>query len=55
MYMLKYNTFNAIRPGWVPGSGGVRKVPAAFNSKTIHGIEMRFGRVVDNHKLIHLV
>ena len=24
------------------------------NSKTIHGIEMQFGRVVENHKLINL-
>ena len=44
----------------MPGSGrrggrGGRKVPAAHNSKTIHGIEMKFGRVIENHKLIHLV
>ena len=24
-------------------------------TKTIHGIEMKFDRVVENHKLIHLV
>ena len=47
-------------PGFlgVPGpgkGGGGRKVPAAHNSKTIHGIEMKFGRVVENHKLINLV
>ena len=30
-------------------------MPAAHNSKTIHGIEMKFGRVVENHKLINSV
>ena len=35
----------------IPG----RKVPKAHKSKTIHGIEMKFGRVVENHKLINLV
>ena len=30
-------------------------MPAVHNSKTIHGIEMKFGRVVDNHKLVNLV
>ena len=49
------------RPGifWGPGpgteGGGGRKVPADHNSKAIHGIEMKFGRVVENHKLINLV
>ena len=38
-----------------PGGRGGRKVPAAHNSKTIHGIGMEFGRVVENHKLINLV
>ena len=37
------------------GGGGGRKVPAAHKSKTIHGIEMKFARVVENHKLINLV
>ena len=37
------------------GGGGRRKVPAAHNSKTVHGIEMKFGTVVENHKLIKLV
>ena len=36
------------------GRGG-RKVPAHHNSKTIHGIEIKFGTVVENHKLINLV
>ena len=44
---------------WARGGGGGgrrgRKVPVARNSKTIHGIEMKFGRVVENHKLMHLV
>ena len=30
-------------------------MPAAHNSKTIHGIKMKFNRVVENHKLINLV
>ena len=57
--------FNPIRPelfggAWIlvvffGGEGGGRKVPAAYNSKTIHGIEMKFGRVVESHKLINLV
>ena len=25
-------------------------MPAAHNSKTMHGIEIQFGRVVENHK-----
>ena len=36
------------------GGGGGRKVPAAHNSKTIHGIERKFGGVLENHKLIKL-
>ena len=49
---------NPIRPrlflgAWARGEG--RKVPVAHNSKTIHGIEMKFGRLVENHKLINLV
>ena len=32
-----------------------RKVPADHNSKTIHVIEIKFGWVVENHKLINLV
>ena len=32
------------------GGGGVwRKVPAAYNSKTINDNEMKFGRIVKNH------
>ena len=27
----------------------------AYNSKTTHGVEMKFGRVVENHKIINLV
>ena len=33
--------------------GGARRMPAAHNSKTIHGIKMKLGRVVENHKLIN--
>ena len=32
-----------------------RKVPTAHNSKTVHGIEAKFGRIIENHKLINLV
>ena len=40
----------------VRGGGGKGwKVSAAYNSKTIHDIEMKFGRVVENYKLINLV
>ena len=46
-------------PGRMEGGGGGgwdRKcLQAAYNSKTIHGIEMKFGRVVGNHKLIDSV
>ena len=30
-------------------------MPVAHNSETVHGIEMKFGRVVENRKLISLV
>ena len=30
-------------------------MPADYKSKTINGIENKFGRVVENHKLINLV
>ena len=38
----------------MPGPEGC-KVPAAHNSKPIHCIEIKFSRVVENHKLINLV
>ena len=31
------------------GGGGGRKVPAAFNSKTINGNELKFAGVVKDH------
>ena len=38
------------------GGGGVEGgVPAAYNSKTIQDIEMKFVGVVENNKLIGLV
>ena len=48
---------------WATGGGGggggmgrgYRKVTAAYNSKTIHDIKIKFGMTVDNHKLIILV
>ena len=33
--------------GW--GGGGGRKLPAAYNCKTINDNEMKFGAVVKNH------
>ena len=36
----------------VVGGGGWRKAASAYNSKTIHGIEMKFGSIVENHKLV---
>ena len=30
-------------------------MPVTDNSKTINGIEMKFSRAVENHKLINLV
>ena len=58
---LEKKNFNPIRPGlfWgalaLGGRGGGRKVPATHDSRTIHDIEMKFGKVVDNHKLINLM
>ena len=55
---IRYHShFIPIRPGlflgaWARGAG---KVPAVHNFKTIYGIEMKFGRVVENHKLVNLV
>ena len=37
------------------GGGGRRKVPVAHNSKTIDDNGMKFGGVVESHKLINLV
>ena len=38
---------------WAGRGGGGAEVPAAHNSKTVHGIEMKFGRIVENHKFIN--
>ena len=45
------------RLGGGRGGGGERggEVPAAHNSKTINDNGMKFGGVVENHKLINLV
>ena len=47
---------NSISPGlfeggsaWGWGGGGGRKVPAAYNSKTINDNEMKFGGLVKDH------
>ena len=53
-------TLNHIRPGLWGGGGGKggcrgRKVPAAYNSKTINDIEMKLGDVVENQKLTNLL
>ena len=37
------------------GGGGWRRVPTAHNSKAIHGIAMKFGSEVENHRLINLL
>ena len=49
------SSFNPIPPGlfeggaaWRGGGGG-RKVPAAYNSKTINDNEMKLGKVVKDH------
>ena len=60
---LMLNFFNPILPGlflgaWERGGGGSGRqaeVPTAHNSKTIYGIKMRFGMILENHKLINLV
>ena len=44
-----------VYPHGEEGGGVGRKVTAAYNSKTIHGIQMKFDRVVENHKLLNLV
>ena len=42
--------------GWGEGGkGGWRIVPAVYNCKPINDIEMKFGGVVENHKLINLL
>ena len=65
MFSLMVNDINPIRPGLflVPGPGGgggvggLRRggVPAPHKSKTVHSIEMKFGRIVEYHKPINLV
>ena len=52
-----FNPIRPARPGLFGGAwaGGGRKVPAAHSSKAIHGIEVKFGRIVENQKLINLV
>ena len=40
--------------GRVAWAGGRQKMSTAHNSKTIHGIGMKVGRMVDNHKLTNL-
>ena len=51
-----YSIFNSIPPGlfesgsaWWWGGGGGRKVPAAYNSKTVSDNEMKSGGVVKDH------
>ena len=43
-YYYYYYPARAFGAGW-----GWVEMPAANNSKTLHGIEMKFGRVVENH------
>ena len=35
------------------GGGGGAECAADYNSKTIYGVEMKFGKVVENQKLIN--
>ena len=57
MYILDFfviDYFNPIPPGLfeggaASGGGGGRKVPAAYNSKTINDKEMKLGGVVKDH------
>ena len=37
------------------GGGGGGEELAGHNSKTIHGIETNYGRVIKNHRLFNLV
>ena len=37
------------------GGGGGQKVLGAYNSKSINNNEMKFGEVVNDHKLINFV
>ena len=49
---------NPVPPGLFEGGsawGGGGEVPAACNSKTISDNGMKFGGVIENHKLINLV
>ena len=39
-------------PGGEEGGGGA-ECAADYNSKTIYGVEMKFGKVVENQKLIN--
>ena len=60
MYHSRVVSFNPIRAffgvSWRGGGGGGwGEVPVTDNSKTINGIEMKFSRAVENHKLINLV
>ena len=56
--MLSALSNPGLKGAWARGGEGGRgggKVSAAHNSKTIHGIEMKFCKVIENHKLINLV
>ena len=53
---MNNTSINPIRPGLFGCLGqGERKVPAAFNSKAIHGTQTKFDKVVENRKIINLV
>ena len=51
--LCEIGTINPIPPGLFEGGaalgGGGRKVPAAYNSKTINDNEMKLGGVVKDH------
>ena len=41
--------------GWGRGGGGGLKVRADHNTEIIHGIDVKLGRDVENHKLLNLM
>ena len=43
------------RVAWLGRGGGGRKVPVTHNSKATNDNGMKFGGVVENHKLINMV
>ena len=55
MIFLFFSFDSLILFGLVLWGGGGQKVLAAYNSKLLNDIEMKFGGVVENHNLTNLV